>query len=325
VSSDSAAIKSGRSWREIRQEVKPRAMSRRGRRRRRLEWFKITLLCLAVGGVIAGGSFAYSTWHRDRSALALMVKSEPVREISVITDGTLGREWVEELFMLPRTSTLMELDLPKLRDRLESFGQVRRAVVTRRFPDMLVVTLQERTPVARVQVEDHDGRLQQYFVAKDGAVYAGVNYDAKMIATLPWLDGVRLARAGQGFAPIAGMDTVADLLVTAQLQAPALYREWMIVSLAHLADRDEIIVKSQDIAEIVFSRTQDFFKQLARLDYITDMAKQMPEPGQIQSINLAMGGQVPVKVAPAEAANHVQPAHFDLQPVLPKRKESRDL
>ncbi|HVU17662.1 MAG TPA: FtsQ-type POTRA domain-containing protein [Candidatus Didemnitutus sp.] len=321
------AAKSGRSWREIRQEVKPRAMSRKGRRRQRLEWFKLALLVLVVGGIAGTAYFAYRTWQVDRSAVATMVKSEPVREISVITDGTLGRLWVEELFALPKGATLMELDLPKLRNRLEDCGQIRRAVVTRSFPDMLVVTIQERSPVARLQVQDGGDHPRQLFVAKDGTVYAGVNYDAKMVATLPWLDGVRLSRAGNGYAPIAGMDSVAELLVTAQLQAPALYRDWMIVSLAHLGDRDEIIVKSQEIPEIIFSRTDDYFKQLARLDYITDKAHEMPEPGQIQSVNLALGGQVPVKVvaAPADATARPQPAHFNLQPVLPKRKEPRDL
>jgi len=327
MSADSATARAGRSWREIRQEVTPRAMSRKGRFRQRLEWLKISVLTAIVGGLAGVIYLAVHTWLDDRAALAAIVESDPVRQVSVETDGTLNRKWVEDVLALPRGTTLMELDLPALRDRLQSTGQVRVAVVKRSFPDMLAVTLQERTPVARMQVQVGLGPPRQFFVAKDGVVYDGFNYNPTMVATLPWLDGVRLKRDGKGFAPVAGMDAVADLLVTAQLQAPLLYRDWLVVSLAHLQERDEIIVKSQEIPEIIFSRTEDFFKQVARLDYIADRARQLPQPGQIQSINLALGGQVPVKLTtlPDDPARPANPSKFPLQPTNSQRKGPRDL
>ena len=42
----------GRSWRDIRQEVTPLAMSRKGRSRQRLQWFKVGTLFTLLG---AGG------------------------------------------------------------------------------------------------------------------------------------------------------------------------------------------------------------------------------------------------------------------------------
>jgi cell division protein FtsQ len=320
-----SVVRSGRSWRDIRQEVTPRALSSRGRRRRQLAWLKLGVFGAALGAL---GWMVYTVahwWETDRAALAAAVKSEPVREISLITDGSLTRKWVEGVLALPRSATLMALDLPQLRDRLTTHGQVRVAVVSRSFPDMLVVTLQERTPVARVQVQDGPGRPRQLFVAKDGTVYEGFNYDKQMVASLPWLDGVRLIRAGNGYAPIAGMDAVSALLSTAQLQAPNLYRAWLSVSLARLAERDEIVVKAQDIPEIVFTRREDFFKQVAQLDYVVDLASRLPEPG-LQQVNLSLGGQVPVKLArtPEELAK--PPPHspsFNLQ--HSQRKGQRDL
>ncbi len=320
--------RTGRSWRDIRQEVTPRAMSRQGRRRRQLEWLKYSVACAVLGGLAWVVYLAVHTWETDRAALALAVKSEPVRELSVITDGMVPKKWVEDTLALPKGATLLALDLVQLRDRLTAHGQVRVAVVTRSFPDMLVITLQERTPVARVQVQDGLGRPKQLFVAKDGVVYEGHNYDPRMIASLPWLDGIGLVRAGHGYAPVAGMDAVSDLLTTAQLQAAHLYRNWLIVSLARFAERNEIVVKAQDIPEIVFSTKQDFFKQIAQLDYVADMAARLPEPG-LQKVNLGLGHQVPVQLVrtPDELAKTPYPPSipsFNLQPVQ-SRKGKRDL
>lgn len=324
------AVPTGRSWREIRQEVTPRAMSRRGRRRQQAEWLKAAVLCVLVGGLAWGVFVVVHSWESDRAALAAAVKSEPVRGIAVSTVGTIPKAWVEKTLALPKNATLMELDLEQLRDRLAAHGQVRVAIVSRGFPDMLMITLEERTPVARVQVQDSLGQPKQLFVAKDGVVYDGINYDKQLVATLPWLDGFKLTRAGNGYAPIAGMEDVANLIVTAQVQAPHLYRGWMIVSLARLAERNEIVVKSQDAAEIVFTRKEDFYKQLAQLDYIFDAVTAqtagLPQP-VVQSVNLALGGQVPVKLAvspEALAKQQKQSSDLTSQPSS-SRKGPRDL
>ncbi len=328
---DTAAAE--RSWRTIRQDVTPRAMSARGRRRRQIAWLKVISLVALTGAAGWGIYEMVHTWENDRAAIASAVKSEPVKDILVVTDGVLGKEWAARLLAVPRNTTLMALDLSALREKLISAGQVRIAVLTRSFPDTLVIDLKERTPVARIQVED---RLEkkQLLVAKDGVVYEGYGYDKALLATLPWLADFRLRRAedGKSYAPIEGMKQVSDLLTTAQLQAPHLYREWLFVSLARLATHEEITVKAQDIPEIVFSAKQDFFRQIAQLDMIVDETKRTLAEPQIQSVNLALGPQVPVKLAqtPEQLTKQAQsgaaaPA-FQLSPSSStKRKPSRDL
>jgi len=315
----------GRSWRDIRQEVSAPAMSRLGRRRQVFAWLKIggfaALTALAAWGVYV----LVHEWQTDRTALTAAVHSEPVRDIVLITDGVLTKEWAAGVLALPKPASLMALELPALRDKLLGNGQVRSAVLTRSFPDTLVVTLLERTPVARVQAGDGSGAPKQLLVAKDGVVYDGLNYDKAMLAGLPWLDGIRLVRSGHGFEAIPGMSDVSALLTTAQLQAPHLYRDWLIVSLAQLAARDEIVVKTQNIPEIIFSRKRDYFKQVAQLDYVIDRSlATLSEPG-LKSVNLSLEGQVPVQLAnpPSELASAPPPA-FSLQPST-QRKVKRDL
>jgi hypothetical protein len=265
------------------------------------------------------------SWSTDRAGLATAVHSELVRDVVVITDGVLTREWVTGVLALPKSISLMALELPGLRDKLLASGQVRVAVLTRNFPDTLVVTLQERSPVARVQAADAAGTAKQLLVAKDGVVYDGLNYDKTMLAGLPWLDGIRLVKSGHRFEPVEGMADVSALLSTAQLQAPHLYREWLIVSLAKLAERDEILVKAQDLPEIVFSRKRDFFKQIAQLDYVIGETQRLENAPLIQSVNLSLEGQVPVRLqagTTGEPAARPNPS-FPLQPS--QRKPKREL
>ena len=142
---------------------------------------------------------------------------------------------------------------------------------------------------------------------------------------LPWLAGVRLVKTAAGrFEPIKGMSNVAELLSMAQLEAPQLYRGWLIVSLERLEARDEILVKAQDIPEIVFSRKRDFRRQIAQLDYVVDSVRVMADP-TLLSVNLALDGQVPVKMrnSPDDLAK-LPPENFSLQPSQ-QRKSKRDL
>lgn len=329
MSDDKDNERSGRSWRTIRQDVASRAMSKRGRQRQRLAWVKGAVLTALVGLSAWGVYETVHLWESDRAALATAVRTEPVREVVLMTNGVLDREWVVHTLALPTGTTLMALDLTALHRKLMASGQVSVAVLQRNFPDTLVVNLQERTPVARIQVADGLA-TRQLLVAKDGVVYDGANYEKSLIASLPWLAGFALRRAGEGgYEPIPEMDVVSNLLTTAQLQAPHLYRDWLFVSLERLAGQRELVVKAQDIPEIVFSAREDFFRQLAQLDYIIDATRQQLADPQLQSVNLALGPQVPVKLAvtPDELAKQrpVTPPNFNLQPSPSSRKAKRDL
>ncbi len=320
----------GRSWRNIRQEVTPHALSSRGRKRRHLNWLKSAALGALVLAAAWGVHWAAVTWS-DRAALAKVVHSPKLAEPVLITDGVLPQKWVKDALALPASARLMSLDLAALRARLQAHGQVQVAVLTRSFPDTLVATLRERTPVARLQVQDGAGTPQQLLVARDGTVYEGVNYDQDMITTLPWLAGITLRRQGAGYAPISGMDAVARLLATAQTEAPWLYRDWIIVSLARLASHGELMVRTQDVGghrmeEIVFSRKQDYYKQLARLDFILEQSRDRVDRLPVR-VDLTLDGQATVLFdGEVQARLPAAPARtfFNPQPPAVQPKARRD-
>ncbi|MDO8540013.1 MAG: FtsQ-type POTRA domain-containing protein [Opitutaceae bacterium] len=281
-----------RSWRDIPQPVKPRAMSASGRWRLFAAGLRVTFVLTLIG------SFAWGVWAIARSLRGLPISDSiaaqkiPMRPPQLATDGVHTTEWLSRTLALPAGVTLMELNLEKLRDRLLGDGQVLTARLTRNFPDRLAVQITERFPVARAMTE-WAGRQLPLLVAGDGTIFAGEGYDDELLRTLPWLDGVTISRRGDGFSPIAGMEAVTELLGKARLEAEHLYRSWQIVSLARLELDRELEVRTSEGATIVFNAAADFFPQLAKLDYMWEQIAKAAGPLRI---DLSLGREVPVRI-----------------------------
>jgi Cell division protein FtsQ/POTRA domain, FtsQ-type len=279
--------------------VKARAMSGGGRRR----WIMASLRFAGFSAVLT--TIGWGAWQLAQvlrhgpDKMPSVVKTVPVKDVLLVTDGVLDHPWVVSALALPKGVSLLELNLQKLRERLLVAGQVRTATLTLNFPETLTVTLSERSPVARIKAAFPDGLHQELLVARDGVVFRGVDFDPAMIETLPWLEGFTLSRQASGFLPIAGVEAVAELLAKAKLEAEERYRTWEVVSLARLASDGEIEVRTQSGMRVIFGTRDDYFRQLARLDLLLDkLAETHPEkiPGEI---NLALGSQVPVTFAAA--------------------------
>ncbi len=271
-----------------------------------------TIAAIVVLGGLAWGGFQIAEALRGKMpAKTVAEQAVPVKQVVLTTDGMLDQTWLVRTLALPKNATLMELNLYALRARLLASGQVRSATLTRDFPATLSVSLSEQSPLARVKAQLGNQEPRVFLVARDGTVFEGVGFDERMVATLPWLDGVKLERQGERFAPIAGMETVAALLGKAKLEAEHLYRTWKVVSLARLETDREIEVRADGVARILFGTNEDFFRQLARLDALLDEAKAHTDR-PLREVNLAIGAQVPVAfeepAVPEGAKGAVKPA-----------------
>lgn len=299
-----------RSWRDIPQQLKPRAMSAGGRRRvwRHSLRSVMAVLAIVLIGVVAWG-VNEALQDPAPGGAARAADATPVKEIALATDGVLDQAWITRTLALPKAATLMELDLGKLRERLLASGQVHTATVARKFPSTLAVTLAERMPVARIMAQLADGSTHELLVARDGIVYEGAGYDPAIVNSLVWLDGVKLVRSQDRFQPIPGMEPVADLLAKARNEAPHLYATWKSVSLARLASDQELVVNSTVVEQVTFSAAVDFFRQLALLDLLVDTGQ------PLKDVNLAIGRasdadgsyQVPVTLATPPAPGTANP------------------
>lgn len=288
---------SARSWRDIPQEITPRAMSQVGRRRLTVRTARNLLIATTGVIVVVGGLMLWRALRQNPHRLAAVASSQPVEHIVVETDGVLSREWVEQTLDLRKDIGLMELDLYALRAKLLANRQVKSAVLKRQYPSTLLVTLEERSPVVRLKARAVGPELQDFLVAQDGTVYPGTGYEAEIVDRLPWLGGVRLVQLENGFEPLVGMARVADLLATARGNVPDVFDTWRVVSLERLSRDGNILIQSSTVPEIVFGTREDFYTQIARLDYILDETRRRSAP-PVRSINLAVGAaQVPVALS----------------------------
>jgi cell division protein FtsQ len=268
-------------------------MSAEGRKRVAWSAMKTLTVSAILIGVAWGGYEIASTLRGTPKSFSGAAPVVPINEVVLITDGVLDQQWLVKTLGLPPKATLMELDLYKLRTKLLANAQVRTATITRNFPSTLTVSLSELSPVARIMAQPVGEPARMFLVSREGVVFDGIGFDAGLVSTMPWLDGVKLVRDDDGFQPIKGMDKVADLLAKAKMEAEHIYKNWEVVSLGRLESDGEIEVRDRSVAKIFFGTNEDFFRQLARLDLLLDKVHAETEKSP-REINLSIGSQVPV-------------------------------
>lgn len=276
-----------------------------------------TIAFIALLGGLAGGAWMVVAALQDNPReIPAVAKSVPVQlpELKTMRDGVLDDAWLARTLEIPPGASLMELDLEKLQARVLADQQVLTASITRLFPDRMMVQITERMPIARIRV-DLGGVQRDLLVARDGVLFFGTGFDAGMLKTLPWLDGIVISRDGAAFRPIARMDVVAHLLADAQFSAPHLYQYWQSVSLARLESDRELEVTMKNGTKALFTAKGSFFVQLANLDEIVDRLSRIP--GARARVDLTLGREVPVTievVASSDARPAPDPARW---PVIP--------
>ncbi len=254
-----------------------------------------------VGLVALLAGLGWATWivvaalQEDAWRIPAVAKTVPLRppELKTDRDGVLDDAWLARTLELRPGVSVMELDLEKLQARVLADQQVLTAQLTRVFPDRLVVQITERMPIARIRV-DLGGVQRDLLVARDGVLFFGTGFDSGMLKTLPWLDGIVIARDGAAFRPIPRMDIVAQLLADAQFSAPHLYQFWLSVSLARLESDRELEVTMRNGTKALFTAKGSFFVQLAYLDEIADRLSRIP--GARAKVDLTLGREVPVAI-----------------------------
>ncbi len=287
-----------RSWRQIRQAAPNNSVTVAAQKRKRIQLIKASATLVGLVALIGGITWGVTAWKSSGAMLELSDHNDPIRRILFETDGTLNETWLAQKLSIPRGTSLTEVDIFQLKQGLETHGQVFAAHVERHFPDTLFIELEERMPSARLAVQGEFGVLETLFVAVDGTVYPSQHYDSGFVKTLPYLDGVKLAKLDSGaYKPIRGMDEVNALFGMARRDYPDLAESWRIVSLKMVTPEASpfpasLIVRPRKGPELVFSTT-DYRQQLEKLDVILrDLQRRRGNAGlqDIESIDLSLRG-----------------------------------
>lgn len=263
--------KKASSWHNIKQASSSRAATKISRKR------KLNLSLRTIGTVAAilallGGLGFGIHYLNTRPSLKITGVSEPLRQVYFETDGVLTREWLMERLDLPADTSLADVNISAIRQQLMDEGQTREVTVEKRYPDTLVVSVEEREPMLHLVIVDATGRKGLRLVDAEGFVYHGAHYDKAFLKTLPFLVVDTVERDGNGFAPVEGMDTVAELIELARNKHEACYANWKIISLSHFDPEETnlgatIRITTRDDKELVFAPSQ-FEPQLTRLERI---------------------------------------------------------
>ncbi len=97
--------------------------------------------------IVFGAKRALNAWFLENPDYA-------VRNIDVATDGKLTRDAILKTAGVAEGSNIFQVNLLQLQERLRSLPQVEESRVQRVLPNKLVISIQERRPVAWVVASD---------------------------------------------------------------------------------------------------------------------------------------------------------------------------
>lgn len=305
-----------RTWQQIGQRAAGRPFSPVARRKRIIRGLGVMATLLMAGGLGLLGEQAWKLYQRDPVKLRAADSDARLLTVDFQTNGVLTEDWARTQLGLKNGDLLPQYDLYALRKHLLETSQVREAYVERVLPDTLRLRLTERQPFLRLAVADGAGGYKPYLVARDGTIYEGQLYSDDILKRLPWAAGLKLHRQSDGsFPPVAGVETVEDLLTQAVTKLPKLTPQWTVVDLSDFDPRPQaalslIRVRTQNLGDVVFL-AHDFHRQLDRLAVIAqDLQDKQITP---KGVDLSLDQQAVVELAttppPAHATAHSAAAH----------------
>lgn len=298
-----------RSWRQIRQDAPVKNMTDAARRRRTANLLKASGTLFGLVALLGMGTWAFVALRGHSEPLVLPQTHEPLKRILFETDGVLTHQWLGRELSIPRGTSLMEVDIFAMKRELEMHGQVKEAVVERRFPDALFVGITEAEPRARIAFRGEYGIVETLLVTGEGDVYQGFNYNPEDLSRLPYLADTSLKKdRGGHYRPIGGMPHLTRLFSLAWTRYPDLAEGWRVVSLQRYYGENprvpaSLIIRQRSGPNLIFS-LRDMEEQLEKLVIILndlESGQAADRSAPVEAIDLSLDG--PAVVSFTTAAN----------------------
>lgn len=287
------------TWRSISQNGRLRSSSRAARQRRMSRLLRGAALALAV--LTAGAALGYGVYFSGQKMEVFNPAPDPtpITRITFQSDGVLDTSWLQRHFPVPQGTPALNFDVHAMKERIESYAQVKRATVSISLPNKLVVRVEEHVPLLRARVQTPHGVVKTVLIAEDGTVFEAHNHSARELRQLPGLVGARFRQSGERYLPIKAMKTLAPLIHEAKNAFPEIYRDWEWISLQHMTDDPAapnalISVRSRNADTIVFA-PRVYHRQLRKLSEVVAMAREQ-EVNAFRKIDLSFTDQAIVQM-----------------------------
>lgn len=274
---------------------------------------RLRLAALAFGGVFGAVFGLYVLWRAGEWALDRLVyenRAFAIQTIDVRTDGVVAVDQLRRWAGVKAGQNLLALDLSDVKRNLEMAPTIASASVERVLPRTLRIRVEERAPVAQINVPQPrpGGGLQVAVFQLDANGYVVVPLDPRQRTTpLNQLDNQLPVLTG-----VSGPDLQPGRRVESpQVQAAlGLIAAFECSPMAGLVDLRRIDVASGDVIVAVTGQGSTVTFSLENLDWQLRRWREIYESGRrlnkaILSLDLAVTNNTPVSWSEASAAPHV--------------------
>ena len=270
---------------------------------------RIRLLAITLGvafGTIFGGYIVLRAgdWALDR--FVYENRSFAIQEFDIQSDGVISPAQLRRWSGVKPGENLMALDLARVKRELELVPRIQSASVERILPDTLRITVNEREPIAQVNVPHlrPDGGIELVVFQLDADGYVVVPLDPRQRAVplnqlddpLPVLSGVNLA----DLQPGRRLDSPS---VLAALRLIAAFGNSPMAGLVDLRGVDvsapDILVATTGQGSLVTFGMDNLDQQLRRWRTIHDECANWNKV--IATLDLAVTDSIPVRFVDASS------------------------
>ena len=240
----------------------------------------------------------YGLYRAVKFGTAQLVSENPrfaIARVDVETDGVLTAQQVTRFAGVRVGQNIFSVDLREVQRNLELIPMVKRVEVRRELPQRLVIHLNERATVARLQASSRQLKDEVFYVDRSGVVMKPIRLDDGTMAqpqatrTLPLLTGVALVDVRVGRAVESDQIMRAlDLLDKLEQCGAASVLE---VEQIDLSKPRRLTLMTRQRMTVHFN-VEDFQPQLRRLSAILAWAQHHQR--QITAADLTINRGVPV-------------------------------
>jgi len=251
-----------------------------------------------LGALLLLAGTGYGLYRGGKWAANRLVFENPrfiIAQIVVENDGVLDPHLVARFAGVAVGQNLLGVDLEQARRNLELVPLIGRADVRRVMPGRLVIRVEERVPVARLQAPGREWREQEFYVDRHGVVMKPVKLT----------DGTVIRPQTRGGLPLLTGVTLADLQVGRKVESEQIYRAlelatwWEQSPVGTMLEAERIdLTKPQELVlttrqgTVVQLNVEDFAPQLRRLGVIMVWAQQRQRG--VRTVDLTVSRTVPV-------------------------------
>lgn len=259
---------------------------------------QLRVLGAVVGTVVAVAVVGCGLHAAGKLALRRLVFENPrftLRRILVQNDGVLSPDVILRVAGVAEGQNLFAVNLDQAQRNLEAVPVVHRVEVRRVFPGELVVRVEERVPVAQVQVATAQPGAREFYIDRAGVAMKPVRL----------ADGSYIRPQTSGPLPVLTGLTLAEVTAGRRVESEQVYRALHLLDLlaqsaagalvqaerVDLSRPRELTLVTQQQTEVRFA-TEDFSRQLRRLAVVLRWAQARQKA--VQTVDLTVNRGVPV-------------------------------